>query len=164
MLLTYLNCSNNKIEDLSPLQGMPLKTLNITGNPVTSLVALKDTKLQELTCSKTSITTLQPISSLSLQSLNANTTDITSIKPLQDMPLRRLNIFNCKHLKDIYTLSDIPTLEDLIFPHHIQDFSFLRHMPNLKYIVNTEAQLKNPHPQPSYLFWEKQEQRKLRKK
>jgi hypothetical protein len=109
--LTELDCSYTHVNDLRPLQGMPLERLWLRDVPVSNLAPLSGTKLRLLYCSATQVSDLSPLAGLPLEELECGNTRVRDLSPLQKTPLR---ILACHWIEtaDMRPLIGLP-LEDL---------------------------------------------------
>lgn len=111
-----LDISGNRVRDLTPLVGMPLKYLNCSANPIASL---------------------KPISEMPLEELDCSYTGIASLEPLRNIGLKTLSLHGCSRLFNIEALSSLKSLERLSLPRHLKNEQILPLadlLPNLKYI------------------------------
>jgi hypothetical protein len=61
-------------------------------------------------------------------------TKVTDISVVRGMLLTTLRLHNCTELIDVSPLADCKTLTNLTLPPNVQNFEFLRTLPNLERI------------------------------
>jgi len=81
-----------KVDDLTPLTGMPLEWLSIAA---------------------TAVADLRPLRGMPLAQLNCDSTPITSLAPLSETRLKKLNVASCKKLRSLSGIEGL-RLEELI--------------------------------------------------
>lgn len=117
-----------KLEDLSPLRGLPLKSLHCGRTRVADLTPLKGMPLETLDCSDSQVRDLSPLSGMPLRHLGVQSTRVVDLSPLKELPLISLNCSNTT-VTDFSPLKNL-RLEALICDHtHVADLSPLRDMP-----------------------------------
>jgi hypothetical protein len=79
-----------KLADLSPLEGLKLKSLALEGCQVRDLVPLREMPIEVLLLPRTQVENLRPIEKMPLRSLNIEGTRVTNLAPLTYVPLRTL--------------------------------------------------------------------------
>ena len=88
-ILVHINASG--IDDLSPLQGLPLSEISCDNNRITNLNPLKGmTGLKKLSCFKNQIASLEPLQGMNLEFLECSDNQISSLDPLRGMELKHL--------------------------------------------------------------------------
>jgi serine/threonine protein kinase len=142
--LTSLECSGSAptegaLADLSPLQGLPLKTLGCSVTNVSDLSPLKGMPLTRLYCDNTSVRDLSPLEGMPLTVLNVSYTQVASVLPLKGMPLRVLWI-NHSRLSDLSPLKGMAL--EWITIHHtkVSDLSPLEGMPLTQIYLDVKAE------------------------
>ncbi len=90
MPLRRLDLRGNQITDLWPLADCPLVRLDISANPVRDLTPLRGMELAELYADRCRIRELEPLADCPLVELSVSANRVTSLAPLQGMPLRQL--------------------------------------------------------------------------
>ncbi len=80
----------NVFQDLSPLQGMSLKSLIFEGAMVSDLTPLKGMPLTHLGCSHSRVADLSPLQGMKLEWLDCNNSRVFDLSPLADAPLKEL--------------------------------------------------------------------------
>lgn len=131
-----------QVFDLSPLEGLALKSLDLSGSPVSDLSPLSGAPLQELTLRGTHVTDLSPLSGMPLKRLDLHYTPVIDFKPLaglplekcnlqynritdltvlRGMPLRELVLWGCRDARNFHVLSEIKTLEVLLLPSEYRE-------------------------------------------
>jgi hypothetical protein len=105
---------NNKLKDLSPLEALPLEVLNFYGcTPIADLSPLRRMHtLRELDCGGTKVTELTFLRRLPLTTLILNDCKVENIAPLEGMPLVRLSLAATR-VADLTPLSDAVKLKSL---------------------------------------------------
>ena len=83
---------NPRIKDLSPLQGLPLRSLNLQRTGITDLSAINTLPLEVLSLRETAVTDLTPLTGMSLTLLDCHGTMIADLSPLKEMPLERITL------------------------------------------------------------------------
>ena len=114
--LQQLDCSWNKITDLSPLAGLSqLQTLKCWDNRLTDLAPLAGlSQLQTLWCSGNQLTDLAPLAGLSqLQTLWCSGNQLTDIAPLAGLSQLQTLKCNWNQLTDIAPLAGLSQLQTL---------------------------------------------------
>jgi len=149
--LESLTCTNNqRLHDLTPLAGMPLKRLNVNVTAVADLSPLRGLALEELFAVNTSVRDLSPLVGMPLTKLCCSFTEVHDLKPLQGMPLTQLacgstpivdlsplrglkittlNLAECKKITDYSPLADLPLRHVVLINSSISDLSPLRGKP-----------------------------------
>ena len=116
MWLERLTINNQRVSDLSPLEGKGfLVELNAQNNPVGSLKPIESsTMLELLNIENTQVNDLGPLSKMNnLITLNASGTSVKSLKPLSGL-MKLENLFvNNTNVRSISPVENIPTLKQL---------------------------------------------------
>lgn len=165
--LETLNCSGEPnqtgmLTDLSPLQGMRLKSLELQGNShLTDLSPLRGMPLTALglyTCYE--ISDLEPLRGMQLTSLNVGGSRVSDLRVLRGMPLKELNLyyipasdigplkgmpleylymFAMVNMHDISPIADCSRLTELAIggAMTIDDLSPLKRLPLKKLMLNS---------------------------
>jgi serine/threonine protein kinase/Leucine-rich repeat (LRR) protein len=130
MPLSSLNLSAcPKVADLRPLSGLPLRSLNLDGTKITDLAPLANMRtLKELDVSGTEVRDLSPLSGLPLAQLLLDSSKVVDLTPLRGLPLRFLSLRDTV-VSDIQPLAGMPlaTLDCTAIP--TADFSVLSGAP-----------------------------------
>ena len=79
--IVMADLSNQPIDDLSPLEGLPLTVLDITGVNISDLSPLSAMPLDTLLLAKTSVTDLTPLADSPLERFSFAETDIADLAP-----------------------------------------------------------------------------------
>ncbi|MFO0864470.1 MAG: serine/threonine-protein kinase [Gemmataceae bacterium] len=96
------------LEDISPLEGMPIQTLWLNANPkVKDLSPLRGMPLKELNLWMTGVVDLAPLQGLQLESLICRTTRLKDFSALRGMPLTSLD------LTDVFGVDDLSFIEGM---------------------------------------------------
>lgn len=120
----------NGISDLTPLQGLPLKTLHILNNPrVTDLSPLKGMSLQELIVDGCPIADFSPLAGMPISILRAWSWSGSDLSPLKGMPLKELNIGGNGKAMDLTPLAGAPLEWLCLNVSKVSDLSPLKGMP-----------------------------------
>lgn len=107
MKLKTLSCSWTGVTDLSPLKGMPLKTLQASSTWISDLTPLEGMPLTSLSCSYTLVSDLSPVRGLPLEILDCSSTTVWTLAPLVGMPLKSLRCGGT-NISDLSPLADLP--------------------------------------------------------
>src|SRR5262249_3403705 len=111
--LTELDVASARVEDLTPLQEMPLTALNLDGNTgVKGLAPLRKMKLTQLKVAGTQVRDLAPLKGMPLVSLSCHGTPVADLAPLTAMPLTGLSC-DYKLVRDLPVLRSLKKLEKL---------------------------------------------------
>jgi eukaryotic-like serine/threonine-protein kinase len=97
MELDLTGCS--QLENLKPLDGMPLRALKIQSTAISDLKPLTGMPLQYFNCDSTKVIDLSPLKEMALSNLTIQNTSIADVSALAGMPLTYLNCCN-SHLTD----------------------------------------------------------------
>ncbi|RKX30392.1 MAG: hypothetical protein DRP22_05270 [Verrucomicrobia bacterium] len=87
-----IDISECGISDLSPLEGLPVRSLHCAGNNIGSLEPLRSLPLEFLDCSANPIYDLSPLAEMRLHTLICEDCRIRSLEPLRSAPLGLLNV------------------------------------------------------------------------
>jgi eukaryotic-like serine/threonine-protein kinase len=131
--LAHLHCLGNgpalsKLNDLSPLKGLPLTTLDCVGTAVRDLSPLRDMPLTYLECNGTNVADLTPLHGTKLEHLGISDTRVTDLSPLKGVPLTYLHV-NRTAVKDLSPLAGMQLVGLEIDATAVTDLSPLRGMP-----------------------------------
>ncbi|OGV68049.1 MAG: hypothetical protein A3K19_26970 [Lentisphaerae bacterium RIFOXYB12_FULL_65_16] len=180
MPLEHLELQDTKVSNISALEGMPLKRLRLDNTGITSIEALagmpleelsmegtdvedisilsKTTNLRSLNLASTRVTDISALRSLLLERLNLEKTGVDDISALSRMPLKALGLFKCRRIEGFLPLRHIATLEVLTIPRSARNIGYLKDLPNLK-ILDDSNPLSTASV-PAYEFWLLYEARK----
>ena len=86
-----LDVPGGSIDNLAPLQGIPLNALRISWNRVSDLEPLRHMPLKLLHCEENPVSSLEPLRAMTLDNLKCDNCSITSLAPLRGMPLTSLS-------------------------------------------------------------------------
>ncbi|MHC4841911.1 MAG: LamG-like jellyroll fold domain-containing protein, partial [Planctomycetota bacterium] len=135
------------LEDISALQGLPLRTLALVGNPVSDLSPLEGAKLETISIGGTAVTDIAVLRSMPITHVNlggapvddfaplsgkrltyfaANNANIADISFLVGMPLETLQLYDAESLGSVAELGSLRSLKRLMLPPHARKFEFLR--------------------------------------
>jgi tRNA A-37 threonylcarbamoyl transferase component Bud32 len=106
--LTLSDCRN--IDDLSPLDGMPLKRLNVSGTKVSDLSPLHGMKLVELDLGRTRVQDLSPLAEMPLQILVLFETRVDDLTPIRGLPLESIDLRRSQ-VSDVEPLAGMPLVQ-----------------------------------------------------
>lgn len=127
--LQTLDISRNRVENLSPLKNLPIRSLNIAGNPIHVLSPVLTPHLRELHLHGTEVDDLACLTNTALTHLELGTgPSMRSFKTLSTLPLKRLRFLQRPEMR----LSDIASLrlESLaVIGIHQDDLHDLTNMP-----------------------------------
>jgi len=107
--LTNLICCRTGIQDIAPLQGLPLKGLHLWGTGVSDLSPLTGMPLEWLQLGFTQVSDLRPLKGMHLLRLQVGDSPVTDISPLRGMPLVELDMTRSR----VTDLSPLRTLKAL---------------------------------------------------
>ncbi len=108
-----VNFDGFPLQNLSPLQGLPIRTLRI---------------------SETGVTDLTPLEGMPLDTLYAGSNQFTDLTPLGDLPLTHLFLDGCPAGLDVSPLAEISTLQSVVLPPQARNTDALIQLPRLNYI------------------------------
>lgn len=100
----------NRFSDLSPIEGMELRTLKCAHTYVSDLSALANMPLTYLDCTYTRIADLSPLKGMNLEYLFTTGSPIANLSPLQGMPLKVIRIGE-SFVSDLSPLQGAPLVE-----------------------------------------------------
>ncbi len=149
--ITTLALNNTKVKDIRPLQGMPLDDLGLWNCPVDDIRPLRDMPLTVLSLNKTQITDIKDLRGMQLIWLDLSYTNVDDIAVLRGMPIQKIKLEDCRKLRNISPLADCRDLSAILIPPSPKSISFLKELPNVRYIGTTwkEEEMKAPD------FWRK---------
>lgn len=156
--LETLNCSQNKISDLSPLAHVTqLQSLDCNSNPITNLSGLKYVpQLQRLVCEGSQITNLSGLKYVpQLQALLCSLNQINDLSALMHVPQLKILDLGANKISDLSALIHVPQLQMLhCVVNQIDNLCALIYVPQLQlfdctynYISNLSALAYVPHLQ-----------------
>lgn len=124
-----LDLSNCDLEDLSPLEGMPLIELYLENNRrLSDISALRGMPLRKLYLSNTRIENLGPLRGAPLMELNALGAQVNDLSPLAGSPLQMLWLTDCP-VRDIAPLAKTPLVSLTVENTDVDDISPLAGHP-----------------------------------
>jgi Leucine-rich repeat (LRR) protein len=95
--LYLLECNHNPVEDLAPLQGLPIKYLRVDNGVFRSLKPLEGMPLINLCVAACpNVSDLSPLRGMRLGRFACNVTAVSDLSPLQDMPLWYIDCRNTR--------------------------------------------------------------------
>jgi serine/threonine protein kinase/Flp pilus assembly protein TadD len=137
----YLNL-NERLRDLSPIEGMTLHTLEISGTDVTDLTPLRGmATLKRLMANACGVSDLSPLQDSTLTHLQVNGTRVADLLPLKGLPLRELFINGTK-IRDLSPLSGAPLRHLQCWSVPVADFSPIVN-PALETLEAAQTQLRD---------------------
>lgn len=138
--LTELDCGWSKVNDLTPLAGMPLTSLSIAGNTgiddLTPLAGMPLTYLQLE--GNAEVSDLAPLKGLPLTRLNVASTQVRDLAPLRDLKLTSLAIHRTQ-VVDLSVLKAMPLSTLSLDFRAGRDLTLLRTLQTLERINNKPA-------------------------
>ncbi len=124
-----LDLSNCDLEDLSPLEGMPLMELYLENNHrLSDISPLRGMPLRKLYLSNTRIENLGPLRGAPLMELNALGAQVNDLSPLEGSPIQMLWLTDCP-VKDISPLRKSPLVSLTLENTKVDDISPLADHP-----------------------------------
>lgn len=126
--LRALDCGMNDVTDLSPLSGMPLHVLLCDANGVEDLSSLKGMRLIGLECSRNEIADLSPLRGMALKILGCGHNKIADLSPLKWVPLVALHCEG-NRIRDLSPLAGMPLERLLCSKNLISDLASLKGIP-----------------------------------
>jgi len=131
MPLTQLSFSYNRVSDLSPLAGMALTILSFDNNRVSDLSPLAGMPLTRLSIQSNQIGDLSPLTGMALTILHFGNNRISDLSPLAGMPLMRLSIEG-NQISDLSPLAGMSLTRLVCGENQISDLSPLGGMPLMR--------------------------------
>ncbi len=120
--------TTQELEDLSPLEGLPLSSLHLHLNKVTSLAPLKGLPLTSLVISFTPVEDLSPIAGMRLQKLVLHACRPKDLAVLRGLPVTELHI-GALGVRDFSPLQGLPVQKLELSGGFMSDFTLLKDMP-----------------------------------
>jgi len=108
--LGELHLSNNDVQSLEPLKGIPLVFIDLGFNPVHDLKPLSGMPLVAVYLWNTSVNDLSPLAGMPVRDLNLTVAPVRDLSPLRDMPLEALHI-SYTQVTDLSPLKGLPLRE-----------------------------------------------------
>lgn len=163
--LKYLKLDAQRIEDISPLAGLPLEFISLQLNPLSDFTPLNKceyietlwighTLVKDLSfmrdlshldflslANNKYINTFEPIQGLNITNLNMLYTSKKSYEPIVTLPLQWINVSNLS-VDELYTICSIQSLTTMNINHSIiNDFKPFINSPNLQIIHFFECKI-----------------------
>ena len=115
--LVYLNFSNNKVSDLTPLENLFLISLDFSGNQVSDLTPLGVLdSLEDLFFTDNKVSKLDTLQYLhSLKTLDFSKNKVSDLTPLGGLDSLTKLVFDGNKVSDLTPLENLTSLEELIF-------------------------------------------------
>ena len=149
-----LNLDNATLTDLKALADQRISDLSLGATPVTDLSPLQGLPLKSLDLKNSKVIDLAPLKDLKLETLSLRGTKVTDLSPLSGLPLKSLWLSNCKELTDLSPLADCQELTALTLPPKAKGLEFLRKLPKLERISFREDTKAGNRPvQTAAEFW-----------
>jgi serine/threonine protein kinase len=142
--LQDLHCSGSdtnrgRLTDLSPLQGLALRSLFCGRNPsLSDLAPLKGMPLVRLNVAMTQVSDLTPLAGMKLELLDISGTRVRDLTPLAGMPLTQLRLRRSA-VDDLSPLKGMPLTDITLDVKGPRDVEVLRSLPNLQKINDSSA-------------------------
>ena len=130
-----LTLTNRVLDDLSPLQDMPLSSLDLTGSRILDLQPIAGMPLNLLRLGDTHVRDLSPLAGMPLGQLVLANTDAGSIKVLAGMPLTNLDLSGMP-IRDISALKSMPLTNLDLSGTKVDDFTVLKSLPLVELCLN----------------------------
>ena len=110
-----LMLANQRIEDVTPLKGLPLKQLALSNNKITDIGPLSSCiSLKELYLSGNPLADIQPCAALpDLIRLDLGATLVTDLNALAQTSIQWLNLYYCPQLSNGDAFKEMPYLTEL---------------------------------------------------
>ena len=114
--LTALCLYNQRISDISVLEGTQIQELGLGYNPLNDLSVLRgNTSIRYLNAASLEIDDMDLLTSLPhLTALDISGTNITTLEGLDQCPIESLNLFQV-NVSDLRVLNQLPALDELMF-------------------------------------------------
>jgi serine/threonine protein kinase/Leucine-rich repeat (LRR) protein len=114
MKLTSLRVGRSRVRDLSPLKGMKSLTFfDCVETAVSDLSPLQGIPLTGLTCRGSQVSDLSPLRGMPLKSLEIDDTLVTDVTPLQDLPLEDIRLTPNNISKGLNVLRSMKSLKTI---------------------------------------------------
>jgi len=114
MPLRSLVCGHNPLTDLSPIKGMPLETLFIWATKVTDLSPVKGMRLKRFSASGTPITDLAPLAGMTtLETLSIDGSRVTDLTPLKGLKIEHMAFTPKMITQGIEAVREMGTLKSI---------------------------------------------------
>lgn len=116
--LTALCLYNQRIADISVLEGTQIQELGLGYNPLNDLSVLRSNpSIRYLNAAALEVDDMSLFTSLpNLKALDISATDITTLDGLDQCPIEALNLFQV-NVNDLSVLNRLPALDELMFDH-----------------------------------------------
>lgn len=95
------------LDDLSPLEGLPIKDVDLEGTNVSSLLPLKEMSIQHINLNDTKVTDLTPLQGMPLKAVWLSDTSVTDVSPLKGMPIKTIDLTGTE-ISDLTPLESAP--------------------------------------------------------
>lgn len=130
--LSMLKCN---LEDLSPLEGLPLQKLNLSGNAIFDLSPISQCPIESLEIRATRVESLDPLADCPLKAIHLPGSPIEYLGGIAQCPIEDLNIIGLK-IKDFTCLEEMPLKRLYLSPDKLEasEVLILERM-NLAYLI-----------------------------
>lgn len=119
------------ISDITPLEGLPLRSLAVRHNKISDISALRGMPLELLLISSNPVADLSPLEGMDLRVLETSSCEIEDLGPLAGMPLEAA-YFADNRVRDLGPLADVP-LQDLdLYGNQVESLEPLQGMVTLR--------------------------------
>jgi len=132
--LTSLDVIMQRVTDLAPLAGLPLKHLNVAGNGITDLSPLETfADLDSLAIDGNPVSDIGPVASLTrLKVFSASDTYVEDLTPLAECLGLQYLYINSARVRDVTPLAGLELYDCFLKNNEIRDFSPLTNVSNLE--------------------------------
>jgi len=132
------------LDDISALEGIPLKRLILCNTSIKDISILKGMPLKDLNVSGTAVSDIGVLRGMSLEKLSVGGTSVRDISVLRGMPITTLDVRNTK-VTDLITIKNLPLVSLDISGTSIRDTSLLSQVP-LEYLDLSDTRIFDCRP------------------
>ena len=133
--LKALSLRHTRVEDIRPLAGMKLEQLDLGQTLIRDIAVLQGMPLTVLSIEGTIVSDLSPLRGMPLQELWASAIPVVDLSPLKGLPLQQLLLEDCREIRDVSAILEIPRLQKLVVPRGPANLEVLRQHPRLQYLA-----------------------------
>ena len=147
--LVYLNFSNNKVSNLTPLENLFLKSLDFSGNQVSDLTPLGVLdSLEDLFFTDNKVSKLDTLQYLhSLKTLDFSKNKVSDLTPLGGLDSLTKLVFDGNKVSDLTPLENLKSLENLLFSDNkVSDLTPLENLTSLEELIFIGNQVSDLSP------------------
>ena len=147
--LVYLNFSNNKVSNLTPLENLFLKSLDFSGNQVSDLTPLGVLdSLEDLFFTDNKVSKLDTLQYLhSLKTLDFSKNKVSDLTPLGGLDSLTKLVFDDNKVSDLTPLENLKSLENLLFSDNkVSDLTPLENLTSLEELIFIGNQVSDLSP------------------